>query len=73
MDKKEIGRLAKIFTPEQNKEIKRELLMNIRRDIIGAESMSEKALDKAVKSIRYNLQLYELSDKMNRKLQEARK
>jgi len=73
MDKKEIGRLFKMFTPEQNKEIKRELVLNIRRDIIGVEAMSELALDKAVKSIRYNLQLYELSDKMHRKLQEARK
>ena len=73
MIKKELGKLAEFFTDKQNIEIKRELLMSIRNKTVGVADLEEDELDKAVKIIRYMLQLYDLSSDMNDKLKQLEK
>jgi hypothetical protein len=73
MDKKDLGRIAEFFTDKQNVIIKRELLMSIRNKTVGVADLEENELDKAVKIIRYMLQLYDLSSDMNDKLKQLEK
>jgi hypothetical protein len=73
MDKKDLGKIAEFFTDKQNVIIKRELLMSIRNKTVGVADLEEDELDKAVKIIRYMLQLYDLSSDMNDKLKQLEK
>jgi hypothetical protein len=73
MDKKDLGKIAEFFTDKQNVIIKRELLMSIRNKTVGVADLEENELDKAVKIIRYMLQLYDLSSDMNDKLKQLEK
>jgi len=70
MEKKDFKILSEFFTDKQNLEIKRELLSTIHKKTNGVNEMSEEALDKSVKIVRYTLQLYDLSNDMSKKVKE---
>jgi hypothetical protein len=70
MEKSDFKILSEFFTDKQNVNIKRELLATIHRRTIGADEMSEEALDKSVKIVRYTMQLYDMSDDMGKKIRQ---
>jgi hypothetical protein len=68
LSRKELGKLGEYFTDKDNVLIKRDLLSAIHKATSGCNEMSEERLDKAIKKIRYTIQLYKLSDEMSRKI-----
>lgn len=70
VNRKDLGKIGEYFTDKDNVLIKRQLLANIHKSTTGANEMSEERLDKATKAVAYTLQLYNMSDDMNRKLKK---
>lgn len=68
LSRKELGKLGEYFSDKDNVLIKRDLLSAIHRATLSTNQMSEEKLDKTVKSIRYMIQLYNLSDDISRKI-----